>query len=131
MSDEELRNQINKIAVEIEKIEESAKQKEAYVRKRLNEEFDPKISVIEAELKKQQAILDEIIKSIEELEVKKKDMMPIVKDLEKKYSNLKKEKEKYITDRCKAISKEKKMKTKVIDRNIKIIEKELKTLDKK
>ena len=95
MSDEELRDQINKIAIEIEKIEDIARQKESYVRKWLNEEFDPKISNTESELRKQQAILDEIVKSIEELEVNKKDMISVVKDLEQKYTNLKKEKEKY------------------------------------
>ena len=108
MSDEELRDQINKIAVEIEKIEEIAKQKEAYFKNRINEEFDPKISEVESKLQRQQAILDEIVKSIEELDVNKKEMISVVKNLELQYNNLKKEKEKYIIEQCKAISKEKK-----------------------
>jgi len=131
MSDEELRDQINKIAVEIEKIEEIAKQKEAYFKNRINEEFDPKISEVESKLQRQQAILDEIVKSIEELDVNKKEMISVVKNLELQYNNLKKEKEKYIIEQCKAISKEKKIKTKEIDRNIKLLEKELKTKEKK
>ncbi|UCC19936.1 MAG: hypothetical protein JSV62_01265 [Promethearchaeota archaeon] len=131
MSEEELRDQINKIAVEIEKIEVSAKKKEAYVRNRLSEEFDPKIREVELDLHKQQGILNEIIKSIEELEENKKQMISVVKDLNQKYNNLKKKKEKYISEQCKAISKEKKTKTKVIDRNIKTLEKELKASDKK
>ncbi len=131
MSDEELRDQINKIAVDIESIEEIAKKKEAYVKNRISEEFDPKIQEIESNLESQQAILNEILKSIEELEANKKEMIPVVKDLEQKYSILKKEKEKYISEQCKAIAKEKKVKTKVIDRNIKLLEKELKSADKK
>jgi len=43
MLDEELRDHINKIAVEIEKIEQTAKQKETYFTNKCNEEFDPKI----------------------------------------------------------------------------------------
>ena len=43
MSDEELRDQINKIAVEIENIEQMANQKETYVKDRISEEFDSKI----------------------------------------------------------------------------------------
>ncbi len=131
MSDEELRDQINKIAVEIEKIEQTSKQKEEYFKNRINEEFDPKIIEIESKLQREQAILNEIVKSIEELEVNKKEMIPIVKDLEQKYNDLKKEKEKYINEQCKAISKERKIKTKEIDRNIRLLEKELKTKEKK
>lgn len=126
MSDEELRDQINKIAVEIENIDQTAKQKEGYVRKRLNEEFDPKIGEIESQLKKEQAILDEIVKSINELERNKKEMIPVVKDLEQKCNRLKKDKEKAFNEQLKAIIKEKKTKSKIIDRKIKLLEKELK-----
>lgn len=131
MSDEELRDQINKIALEIEKVDETAKKKEAYVKKRLDEEFDPKIEEIESQLQREHAILDEILKSIDKLEANKREMIPFVKDLEKKYNNLKKEKDKTFNEQLKAISKEKKMKSKVIDRNIKLLEKELKLVDKK
>lgn len=126
MSDEELRDQINKIAVEIEKIEQTAKQKEVYVRDRINKELDPRINEVEAQLKKNQAILDEIIKSINELEENKKEMLPVVKDLEKKYNKLKKDKEKAINEQLKAIIKEKKLTSKIIDQKIKHLEKELK-----
>ena len=67
MSDEELRDQINKIAVEIESIEETAKKKEAYVRNKLNQEFDPKIQEVESKLERERAILDEILKRGREL----------------------------------------------------------------
>lgn len=127
MSDEDLRDQINKIAVEIEEIEQIAKQKETYVRDRMNEEFNPKISEIESQLQKDQAIFDEIIKSIEELEVNKKEMIPVIKNLQQKYNSLKKDKEKALNEQLKAITKEKKEKTKRIDREIKILEKELKS----
>ncbi len=126
MSDEELRDQINKIAVEIEKIEQTAKQKEVYVRDRINKELDPRINEVEAQLKKNQAILDEIIKSINELEENKKEMLPVVKDLEKKYNKFKKDKEKAINEQLKAIIKEKKLTSKIIDQKIKHLEKELK-----
>ncbi len=131
MSDEELRDQINKIAQEIENIEQTVKQKEEYVNNRLNEEFDPKISEIESQLQKEQAILDEIVKSINELEGNKKEMIPVIKDLEQKYNRLRKDKEKSLNEQLKAIIKEKKIKSKVIDRNIKLLEKELKASDKK
>lgn len=131
MSEEELRDQINKIALEIEDIEQTAKQKETYVRNRLNEEFDHKIGEIESQLQKEQAILDEIVKSINELEGNKKEMIPVIKDLEQKYNRLRKDKEKSLNEQLKAIIKEKKTKSKVIDRDIKLLEKELKTSDKK
>jgi len=131
MSDEELRDQINKIAQEIENIEQTAKQKEEYVNNRLNEEFDPKISEIESQLQKEQAILDEIVKSINELEGNKKEMIPVIKDLEQKYNRLRKDKEKSLNEQLKAIIKEKKTKSKVINRDIKLLEKELKASDKK
>lgn len=131
MSDEELRDQINKIAVEIEKIEQTANQKETYVKDRISEEFDSKISEIETELQKEQAILDEIVKSINELAINKKEMIPVVKNLEQKYKNLKKDKEKALNEQLKAIIKEKKVKSKVIDQRIKLLEKELKAKEKK
>ena len=129
--DEELRDQINKIAQEIENIEQIAKQKEEYVKNRLNEEFDHKIGEIESQLQKEQAILDEIVKSINELEGNKKEMIPVIKDLEQKYNRLRRDKEKSLNEQLKAIIKEKKTKSKVINRNIKLLEKELKASDKK
>ncbi len=126
MSDEELRDQINKIAQEIENIEQTANQKEEYVKNRLNEEFDTKIGEIESQLQKEQAILDEIVKSINELEVNKKEMIPVIKDLEQKCNRLRKDKEKALNEQLKSIIKEKKSKSKIIDRKIKLLEKELK-----
>jgi len=127
MSDEELRDQINKIAVEIEKIEVTAKQKEEYIKSRIEEEFGPKMSEIESKLQKQQAILNELNNSIDDLTSKRKELIPIVKSLEKEYNNLKKNKEKESNEKLKAIVKEKQVKTKAIDREIKLLEKELKS----
>jgi hypothetical protein len=78
MSEEEIREQdlrdkINKIAIEIEKIEEVAKKKDAYVENKINEEFNPKISEIGLKLQNQQARLDELLSKINELMLKKKE----------------------------------------------------------
>jgi chromosome segregation ATPase len=127
MSDENLRDQINKIAVEIEKIEQTAKQKESYITSRIEEEFGGKIREIEAKLQHQKGILDQLNKNIEELTSKKNELAPVVKKLEKEYGNLLKEKEKSLNDKLKAIVKEKQTKTKIIDREIKTLEKELKS----
>ena len=127
MSDEELRDRINRIANEIEKLEISAKQKEAYITSKIDEDFGPKISEIELNLQKQQTIYEELNTSINKLMSRKNELTPIVKALEKQYNNLKKEREKTLNSNLKAIAKEKKIKTKIIDKDIKLLEKELKT----
>ena len=132
MSEEELkaqqlRDRINKIAIEIEKIEETAKKKDAYIEKKINDEFNPKISEIGLKLQNQQAVFDELVGKIDDLMVKKKLLLPVIKNLEQKYRNFKKAKEKALNENIKAIAKEKKSKTKVIDRNIKLFERELKS----
>ncbi|MFX1380281.1 MAG: hypothetical protein ACFFA4_14430 [Promethearchaeota archaeon] len=128
-NDEELKDQINKIAVQIEKIEETSKQKEFYISNKLNEQFDPKINEIEGRLQHHQAILNSLNKQIDDLTSKKKDLLPIVKNLEIEYNNLKKEKDKSLNMNLKAITKEKKSRTREIDREIKLLEKELKKTD--
>ncbi|MFX0029729.1 MAG: hypothetical protein ACFE8B_11005 [Candidatus Hermodarchaeota archaeon] len=127
MSDERLRDQINKIAVEIENVEKTAKQKEIYIKGRIEEEYGPKIREIEGQLQNQKGFLDQLNKNIEELTSRKNQLVPIVKKLEKEYANILNEKEKALTVRLKAIVKEKQTKTKVIDREIKTLEKELKS----
>lgn len=127
MSDERLRDQINKIAVEIENVEKTAKQKEIYIKGRIEEEYGPKIREIEGQLQNQKGFLDQLNKNIEELTSRKNQLVPIVKNLEKEYANILNEKEKALTVRLKAIVKEKQTKTKVIDREIKTLEKELKS----
>ncbi|MFX1531319.1 MAG: hypothetical protein ACFFBC_09410, partial [Promethearchaeota archaeon] len=87
MSDEELRDQINKIAVEIEKIEVTAKQKETYIKSRIEEDFSPKISEIESNLQSYQATLNDLNEKFDDLSSKRKELISIIKDLEKKYSN--------------------------------------------
>ena len=129
--DEELRDKITKIAVEIENTEQTAKQKESYFKNKCNEEFDPKIRDLGEQLLHQQTKLNEILKSINELTAKKKELLPITKKLESEYISLKKEKEKILNYNLKAIDKEKKTKTKDIDTKIKLLEKELKSGEKK
>jgi chromosome segregation ATPase len=131
MSDEELRDQINKIAVQIEKIEQTAKQKETYITNKLCGEFDSKISEVEGKLEHHQSILDELNRQINDLTSKKKELLPIVKNLENEFSNLKKEKDRCLNLNLKAIEKEKKTKSKDIDKQIKILEKELKAIQNK
>ena len=127
MSDDELRDKINKIAVEIEKIEVTAHQKEAYIKSRIEEDFGPKMGELESQLQSHQAILNELNNNIDDLTSKRKELIPIVKNLEKEYNNLKRDREKELNHKLKAIVKEKQGKTKVIDREIKLLEKELKT----
>ncbi|MFX1292289.1 MAG: hypothetical protein ACFFAG_15155 [Promethearchaeota archaeon] len=127
MTDEGLRDQINKIAVEIEKIEVTAKQKEAYIKNRIEQEFGPKISEIESKLQNQKDILNQLNKNIDELTSKRKELILIVKNFEKEYNNLKRDKQKELNQKLKAIVKEKQVKSKRIDREIKILEKELKS----
>jgi len=132
MSDEELkaqelRDRINKIAFEIEKIEEIAQKKDAYIEKKINEEFNPKISEIGLKLRNQQAVFDELVSKIDDLILKKKTLIHVIKNLEQEYRNFKKAKTKAINENIKAIAKEKKSKTKVIDRDIKLFERELKS----
>ena len=131
MPDEELRDQITKIAVEIEKTEQTAKQKETYFKNKCNEEYDPKIRDLGEQLLHQQTMLNEILKNLNELTAKKKELLSITKKLESEYNSLKKEKEKILNHNLKAIDKEKKIKTKDIDNKIKLLEKELKSSKKK
>ena len=127
MSEEQLRDQINRIAVEIEKVEKTARQKETYIKSRIEEEYGPRIREIEAQLQHQKGILDQLNKNIEELTSRKNELVPIVKNLEKEYAIILKEKEKSLNEKLKAIVKEKQTKTKVIDKEIKTLEKELKS----
>lgn len=125
MSDEDINSQINCKRNEITKLEETTIKKEAYIKNRSNEEFDPKIIEIESEIKAEQIKLDEVSKKIEQWNSKKKELQIIIKDLKKKYANLKKEKNKYLNSQLKAITKEKNGKIKVIKEEIKDLEKEL------
>ena len=128
MSDEELKNKINKIAVEIENLEVVTKQKETYILNRINEEFGPKVNELELKIQTQQKIMDDLSNKIDGLIAEKKSLMVILKSLKKEYNTLKKSKEKALNTKLTAISKEKKTKTKKIDRNVKTLEKELKTV---
>jgi len=127
MSDEERRDQITKIALEIEKVEQTAKQKKNYVTNKCIEEFDPKIKDLGEQLLHHQTKLNEVLKSVNELTAKKKELLSITKKLESEYNSMNKEKEKTLNQNLKAIEKERKSKTKEIDAKIKTLEKELKS----
>jgi len=58
--------------------------------------------------------------------IKKKKLIPVIKNLEEDFNTLKKAKNKALDENTKAIAKEKKTKTKLIDRDIKLLERELK-----
>ena len=125
MSDEDKNSLINSKQNEITKCEETTIKKEAYIKNRTNEEFDPKIIEVESEIKAEQIKLDDVNKKIEQWNSKKKELQTIIKDLKKKFDNLKKEKNKYLSSQLKAITKEKNIKIKSIKEEIKELEKEL------
>ena len=125
MSDEDKNSLINCKQNEIIKCEETTIKKEAYIKNRTNEEFDPKIIEVESEIKAEQIKLDDVNKKIEQWNSKKKELQTIIKDLKKKYDNLKKEKNTYLSSQLKAITKDKNIKIKAIKEEIKHLEKEL------
>ena len=125
MSDEDKYSQIECKQNEITKCEETTIKKEAYIKKRTNEEFDPKIIEVESEIKAERIKLDEVNRKIEQWNLKKKELQTIIKDLKKKYDNLKKEKNKYLSSQLKAINKEKNITIKALKEDIKELEKEL------
>lgn len=131
LKEQELRDKINKIAIEIEKIEETANKKDAYIENKINEEYNPKISEIGLKLQNNQAKLTEFLSKIDGLMLKKKELILVIKNLEQEYNSLKKTKDKAINNNIKAIAKERKTRTKVVDRDIKLLERELKTEKKK
>jgi len=125
MSDEDINSQINRKQNEITKCEETTIKKEAYLKNRTNEEFDPKIIEVETIIKAEQIKLNEVNKKIEQWNSKKKEMQTIIKDLKRKYDTLKKEKNKYLSSQLKAINKEKNITIKALKEDIKELEKEL------
>jgi len=131
LKEQELRDKINKIAIEIEKIEETANKKDAYIENKINEEYNPKISEIGLKLQNNQAKFTELVSKIDGLMLKKKELILVIKNLEQEYNSLKKTKDKAINNNIKAIAKERKTRTKVVDRDIKLLERELKTEKKK
>ncbi|MFX1449566.1 MAG: hypothetical protein ACFFCM_01915 [Promethearchaeota archaeon] len=128
MSQEEIKSQIIQKQNEITKLEETAVRKEQYITNRINEEFDPQLKEIEAELLLEKSKLAEVNKKIDQWKVKQKELTAIVKNLSKKYSNYEKEKHNYMTSQLKAIAKEKNTKIKEIKTEIKALEKELKAI---
>lgn len=123
MSDEDIVSQISCKQNEITKCEETTIKKEAYIKNRTNEEFDPKIIEVESEIKAGQIKLEEANRKIDQWNSKKKDLQTIIKDLKKKFDNLKKEKNKYLSSQLKAINKEKDITIKALKEEIKDLEK--------
>ena len=125
MLDEDINSQINCKQNEITKCEETTIKKEAYIKNKTNEEFDPKIIEVESEIKAEQIKLDEVNRKIEQWNSKKKELQVIIKDLKKNFDNLKKEKNKFLSSQLKAITKEKNIIIKALKEDIKELEKEL------
>jgi len=126
MSEEELRDEINKIAKKIMEVEDGAKKKKVYVKNKLDEEFNSQISEIEIKLKSNQDRLEEVNKTIDVLNSERKKLILFVKNLKKQYNGLKKDKEKTLNQKLKLISNEKKAKMKEINQEIQTLEKQLK-----
>ncbi|MFX0137980.1 MAG: hypothetical protein ACFFDN_30340, partial [Candidatus Hodarchaeota archaeon] len=81
MSEEELRDQINKIASKIMEVEEGAKKKEIYIKNKINEGFDPKINENESKLQIGQNKLDELNKNIDRLNLEKEKLVSFMNNL--------------------------------------------------
>lgn len=126
MSEEELRDQINIIAKSIMQIEEGAKKKEDYIKNKITQEFDSKISEIESKSHFEQKRLDEISKNIDKMTLEKNQTISLLKNLKNEYKLLKKEREKVLSKELKAIAIEKKNKMKTVNQEIKILENKLK-----
>ncbi len=105
----------------IKKLEEGAKKKENYIISRVDKEYAPKLDEIESKLGPIRDEFKVIEKSIEDLNVKIKQLkkrktelilaaQPLMKDLK----NVNKEKVKYLDKELKAITKEKIIKKKEI-----------------
>ena len=92
MSEEELRDQINKIASKIMEVEEGAKKKETYIKNKIDEKFNNKISENESKLQVGQNRLDEVNKNIDKLNLEKKKLNSFISDLKKQCNSLKKDK---------------------------------------
>ncbi|MFX0146976.1 MAG: hypothetical protein ACFE8E_04410, partial [Candidatus Hodarchaeota archaeon] len=124
MSEEELRDEINKIAKKIMEVEEGAKKKEMYVKNKLDEEFDSQIDEMEIRLKNHQDRLEEVNKTLDVLNSERKKLILFVKNLKKQYIGLKKDKEKNLNQKLKLITNEKKAKMKEINQEIQTLEKQ-------
>ena len=77
MSGEEKNSLISCKQNEITKCEETTIKKEAYIKNRTNEEFDPKIIEVESEIKAEQIKLDNVNRKIDQWNSKKKNYKPL------------------------------------------------------
>lgn len=106
---------------EIKKIEEGAKKKENYIKSRVDKEFAPKLDEIESKLgpirdefKAVEKTLEDLNVKIKQLKKRKSELILVAQPLMKDLKNVNKEKRKYLEKELKAIAKEKNIKKKEI-----------------
>ena len=106
---------------EIEKIEEGAKKKEIYIKDRTDKEYASKIDEIESKLgpirdefNAVEKSLDELNLKIKELKKRKTELILVAQPLMKDLKHINKEKAKYLEKELKSIIKEKNVKIKAI-----------------
>jgi len=106
---------------EINKIEEGAKKKENYIIIRVDKEYAPKLDEIELKLgpirnefKVVEKTLEELNVKIKQLKKRKTELILVAQPLMKDLKNINKEKAKYLDKELKAITKEKVIKKKEI-----------------
>ncbi len=123
MSKEDLRDHFSKKQNEIKKIEEGTKKKENYIKDRTNKEYAPKIDEIELKLNNIRNEFNQIIKTIDELDIKKKELKKRKRELiiaaqplRKNLKNITKDKIEILNKKLKAITKEKVVKTKAFEK---------------
>ncbi len=119
MSKEDLRDHFSKKQNEMKKIEEGAKIKENYIKDRTNKEYAPKIDEVELKLSNIRNEFNQVIKAIEELDIKKKELnkrkrelILAAQPLRKNLKNLTRGKTEILKKELKAITKEKNFKKK-------------------
>ena len=103
MSEEEIRNEINRVKSELIKIEQGTQNKVIYIKNKIEGEYNPKINEINSLLQVEQNKLDEINKKIQESLSEKKGLVARIKYLNKKDTTMKKEKTKKINEELKSI----------------------------
>jgi len=128
LTEVELLEKMKKLEEELIKIEESAKTKVSYIEQKINKEYDPKIDEALKRFELEQGKLHEILKILDECNVKKKELSASVNRFKKQLDDLKKEKEKKLKEKLKAINTEKTNKKKAVKKEVSKVEKEFKSL---
>ncbi|MFX1569260.1 MAG: hypothetical protein ACFFCV_12925 [Promethearchaeota archaeon] len=106
---------------EVEKIEEGAKKKEIYIKDRTDKEFAPKIDEIESQLgpirdefNACEKSLEEMNLRMKELKKRKNELLLAAQPLMKELKGVNKEKAKHLEKELKSITKEKDTRIKAI-----------------